>query len=57
MTAAEDETYVPEKAVSGLQGWIDCFEKQPAHSRVFKHESAGRNHFYRQIYGFAEWFL
>ena len=25
--AAEDETYVPEKAVSGLQGWIDCFEK------------------------------
>ncbi|MCR5610422.1 MAG: flavodoxin family protein [Clostridiales bacterium] len=25
--AAEDETYVPEKAVSGLQGWVDCFEK------------------------------
>ena len=25
--AAEDEDYVPEKAVSGLQGWIDCFEK------------------------------
>ena len=25
--AAEDETYVPEKAVSGLRGWIDCFEK------------------------------
>ncbi len=25
--AAEDEEYVPEKAVSGLQGWIDCFEK------------------------------
>ncbi len=25
--AAEDENYVPEKAVSGLQGWIDCFEK------------------------------
>ena len=40
MTAAEDETYVPEKAVSSLQGWIDCFEKQPAHSRVFKHEPA-----------------
>ncbi len=38
MTAAENEDYVPEKAVSGLQGWIDCFEKQPAHSRVFKHE-------------------
>ena len=26
-TAAEDEDYVPEKAVSGLQGWVDCFEK------------------------------
>ncbi len=25
--AAEDEEYVPEKAVSGLQGWVDCFEK------------------------------
>ena len=25
--AAEDEEYVPEKAVSGLEGWIDCFEK------------------------------
>lgn len=25
--AAEDEDYVPVKAVSGLQGWIDCFEK------------------------------
>ena len=25
--AAEDEDYVPEKAVSGLEGWVDCFEK------------------------------
>ena len=25
--AAEDETYTPEKAVSGLKGWVDCFEK------------------------------
>ncbi len=25
--AAEDDPSVPEKAVSGLQGWIDCFEK------------------------------
>ena len=25
--AAEDEEYVPEKAVSGLQGWVDCFEQ------------------------------
>ena len=26
-TAAEDEESTPEKAVNGLQGWIDCFEK------------------------------
>ncbi len=26
-TAAEDEEFVPEKAVSGLQGWVDCFKK------------------------------
>ncbi|MBR5163211.1 MAG: flavodoxin family protein [Schwartzia sp.] len=25
--AAEDEAHVPEKAVSGLKGWVDCFEK------------------------------
>ena len=25
--ATEDEDFVPEKAVSGLQGWVDCFEK------------------------------
>lgn len=24
--AAEEESYVPEKAISGLQGWVDCFE-------------------------------
>ena len=26
-TAAEDEDFVPEKAESGLQGWVDCFHK------------------------------
>ena len=26
-TAAEDEDYTPKRAESGLQGWIDCFEK------------------------------
>ena len=24
--AAEDDPHVPERAVSGLQGWVDCFE-------------------------------
>ena len=26
-TAAEDEEYTPEKAVNGLQRWVDCFEE------------------------------
>ncbi len=26
-TAAEDEGFVPEKAESGLHGWVDCFGK------------------------------
>ena len=25
--AAEDEETTPQKAVNGLQGWVDCFEK------------------------------
>lgn len=33
--AAEDGSYVPEKAVSGLQGWIDCFEKADLAGTVF----------------------
>lgn len=34
-TAAEDETFVPEKAVSGLNGWIDCFEKASFKGSLF----------------------
>ena len=26
-SATEDEATTPEKAVNGLQGWVDCFEK------------------------------
>ena len=26
-TAAETEEHVPEKAFSGIEGWVDCFEK------------------------------
>ena len=33
--AAEDEDYVPEKAVSGLQGWVDCFEKAKLAGSLF----------------------
>ena len=35
MTAAEDEDYVPEKAISGLQGWVDCFEKAELAGTLF----------------------
>ncbi len=34
-TAAEDEAFVPEKAVIGLQGWVDCFEKAELTDSLF----------------------
>lgn len=34
-SAAEDGDAVPEKAVSGLGGWIDCFEKARLAGSVF----------------------
>lgn len=34
-SAAEDETYVPERAIAGLQGWIDCYEKAEHKGTVF----------------------
>lgn len=47
-TAAEDEDYVPEKAVSGLEGWIDCFEKAVLAGTIFAggNDNAGdiKNH-------------
>ena len=33
--AAEDETFVPERAVAGLTGWIDCFERALLAGTVF----------------------
>ena len=35
MTAAEGEDYVPEKAIGGVQGWIDCFEKATLKGTLF----------------------
>ena len=35
MTAAEDEDFVCEKAVSGLNGWVDCFEKAEYKGSLF----------------------
>ena len=34
-TAAEDETYTDEKAVSGVMGWVDCFEKAEFKGKIF----------------------
>jgi len=34
-TAAEDEDYVDEKAVSGVCGWIDCFDRCTLKGKVF----------------------
>ena len=34
-TAAEDEDAVLEKAVNGLQGWVDCFEKAELAGSLF----------------------
>lgn len=33
--AAEDESYVPERAVSGVEGWIECFERARLAGTVF----------------------
>ncbi len=33
--AAEDEESVPDRAVVGLQGWVDCFEKASIKGTVF----------------------
>ena len=34
-TAHEDEKYTPDRAESGLQGWIDCFEKATLKGHLF----------------------
>jgi len=34
-SAAEEEEYVPERAIAGLQGWIDCYEKAELKGTVF----------------------
>jgi multimeric flavodoxin WrbA len=33
--AAEDEAFVPQRAVSGLEGWIECFERARLAGTVF----------------------
>lgn len=58
--AAEDEEYVPEKAVSGLQGWVDCFEKAELAGSLFcggmtaSNEAAERNEELNEAYQFGK---
>ncbi len=33
--AAEDEEYVPQRAVSGVEGWVECFERARLAGSVF----------------------
>lgn len=34
-SAAEEEEYVPERAIAGLQGWIDCYEHAELKGVIF----------------------
>ena len=59
-TAAEDESYVPEKAVNGLQGWVDCFEKAELAGTLFcggisdPNEATGRSVELDEAYHFGK---
>ena len=59
MTAAEAEDYVPEKAVSGLQGWVDCFEKAELAGTLFcggindSGEASGKKEAQEEAYEFG----
>ncbi len=58
--AAEDEEYVPEKAVSGLRGWVDCFEKAEFSGSLFcggisdPKEAVGKNMEQDEAYQFGK---
>ena len=34
-TAAENEEYVPQRAFSGIEGWVDCFDKAKLTGTLF----------------------
>jgi multimeric flavodoxin WrbA len=59
-TAAEDEDFVPEKALSGLQGWVDCFEKAELAGSLFcggiagAGEASGKTQALESAYAFGK---
>lgn len=60
MTAAEDEAFVCKKAVSGLEGWIDCFGKAEFKGSLFcggindMGEAGEKNEELKEAYKFGE---
>jgi len=58
--AAENEAAVPEKAVSGLKGWVDCFEKAELADTLFcggmgdPNEAQSRTAELEEAYGFGK---
>lgn len=58
-TAAEDEAYVCEKAVSGLNGWVDCFASAEFKGSLFcggindMGEAAGKEEKLKEAYDFG----
>ena len=59
-TAAEDEAFVPKKAVSGLNGWVDCYEKASFKGSLFcggindMGEAAGKEEEKHEAYEFGK---
>jgi len=57
--AAEDDPHVPDRAVSGLRGWINCFEKATFAGSLFcggindPAEAAGRKDAQEKAYDFG----
>ena len=57
--AAEDDPHVPDRAVSGLRGWIECFEKASFAGSLFcggindPGEAAGRTDAQEKAYDFG----
>ncbi len=59
-TAAEDEDFVCEKAVNGLNGWVDCFGKAKFKGSLFcggvndMGEAAGKEEKLKEAYDFGK---
>lgn len=58
--AVEDEPFVPERALNGLKGWVDCFEKAELAGSLFcggindPQEAAKRNEEQHEAYEFGK---